>query len=66
MAHGKGGTGHFNDLLDMGQMAASLQKVPATASHMHTSEGDQRHEGDVDIQRLELKHGGNGGIGGVG
>ena len=66
MAHGKGSTGHFNDVLDMGKMAASLQKVPATASHMHTSEGDQGDEGDVNIQGLELKHGGSGGIGGVG
>ena len=66
MAHDKGSTGHFNDVLDMGKMVASLQKVPATAFHMHTSEGDQRHKGDVDIQSLELKHGGSGGIGGVG
>ena len=52
--------------LELTRKRLSMQKVPATASHMHTSEGDQRHEGDVDIQSLELKHGGSGGIGGVG
>ena len=56
MIHGKGSTGHSKDVPDMGKMAASLQKVLATASHMHTSERDQGHEGDVDIQSLELKH----------
>ena len=45
MAHGKGCTGHSKDVLDIGKMAASLQKVPATASLMHTSRVDQRHEG---------------------
>ena len=66
MAHDKGSTGHSNDVLDMGKMAALLQKVLATASHMHTSEGDQEHEGEVDIQSLYLMHGGSGGISGVG
>ena len=66
MAHGKGSTGHSKNVLDMGKMAASLQKVPATASHMHTSEGDKGHEGDDTKQSLEFKQGGSGGIGGVG
>ena len=67
MAHGKGGTGYSTDVLEAGKMAASLQKVPATASHMvHTSKGVKGHEGDDKIQSLELKHGGRGGIDGVG
>ena len=66
MAHGKGSTRHSNVVPKMSKMAASLLKVPATAYHMHTSEGDQEYEGDVDIQSLGLKHGGSGGIGGVG
>ena len=50
MAHGKGSTGYSNDVPDMGKTAASLQKVPATASLMHSSRGDKGHEGDDTTQ----------------
>ena len=66
MAHGKDSTDYSNDVLDAGKMAASLQKVPATASHTNTSRGEKGNEGDDETQSLELKQGGSGGIGGVG
>ena len=66
MAHGKGSTGYSNDVLEAGQMAASLRKVPATASIMNTSRGAKENEGEDETQSLQLKHGGSGGIGGIG
>ena len=66
MAHGKGSTGYSNDVLDAGKMAASLQKVPATASLMNTSRGEKGNEGEDETQSLYLKQGESGGIGGVG
>ena len=66
MAHGKGSTGYSNDVLEAGKMAASLQKVPATASIMNTSRGGKDNEGEDETQSLYLKQGGSGGIGGVG
>ena len=66
MAHGKGSTGHSSDVLDMREMAASLQKVLATASLIHTTRGDQGNEGVDTTQSLEFKQGGSCGIGGVG
>ena len=47
-------------------MAASLQKVQATAPFMNTSRGVQGHEGDDKIQSLEHKLGASDVIGGVG
>ena len=45
MAHGKGSTGYYNDVLDAGKMAASLQKVPTTALPMNTSRRAKGKEG---------------------
>jgi hypothetical protein len=66
MAHGKGSTGSSSDVLDVGKMAASPQKVQVTASLMNTSQGIKVYDGDDTIQSLELKQGERGGIGGVG
>ena len=66
LAHGKDSTARAHDVSDAGKMAASLRKVPATASLIHTSQGEKGNEGEVDIESLELMHGGRGGVGGVG
>ena len=66
LAHGKGSTARAHDVSDTGKMAASLWKVPVTATLTYTSQGDNREEGEGDIQSLELKHGGRGGVGGIG
>ena len=66
MAYGKGSTGYSSVVLEAGQMAASLQKVPATASTMTISRGTKENEGKDETQSLYLKQGGSGGIGGVG
>ena len=66
LAHGKGSTAHAHDVPDTGKMAASSRKVPVTASLIYTSQGEKRNEGEGDIQSLELKHGGRGGVGGIG
>ena len=66
MAHGKGSTGYSKDVLEAGQMAASLQKVPATASLMNTSRRANGKDKEDGTQSLQLKHGGSGGIGGIG
>ena len=55
-----------HDVQDTGKMAASLRPVPVTASLIHTSQGEKKNEGEVDIESLKLKHGGRGGVGGVG
>ena len=66
MAHGKGSTGYSSDVPEAGQMAASLRKVPATASIMTTSRGTKENKGKEETQSLYLKQGGSGGISGVG
>ena len=66
MAHGKGSTGYSNGVLDAGKMAASLQKVPATASLITTSREEKENEEKDESQSLYHKQGGSGGIGGVG
>ena len=67
MAHGKGSIGYSSDVLEAaGQMAASLRKVPATASTMTMSRGTKENEEKEETQSLYLKQGGSGGIGGVG
>ena len=66
MAHGKGSTRNSSDVLDVGKMAASPQKVQVTASLMNTSRGIKVYDGDDTIQSLELKQEERGGIGGVG
>ena len=59
----RGSTGNSNDVLDVGKMANSPQKVQVTASLMNTSRGIKVYDGDDIIQSLELKQGGRGGIG---
>jgi hypothetical protein len=66
LAYGKGSTAHSHDVPDMGKMTVFLRKGPVTASLIYTSQGEKRNEREVDIQSLELKHGGRGGVGGVG
>ena len=66
MAHGKGSTGYSYDVLEAGQMVASLRKVPATASIMNTSRGAKENKGKDETQSLYLKQGGSDEIGGVG
>ena len=66
MAHGKGSTGNLSDVPDMEEMAASPEKVPATASLITTSRGITGDKGTNESQSLQLKQGGSGGIGGVG
>jgi hypothetical protein len=63
MARERGSTGNSNDVLDVGKMANSLQKVQVTASLMNTSRGIKAYDGEDIIQSLELKLGGRGGIG---
>ena len=58
LAHGKGSTARAHDVSDTGKMAASLRKVPVTASLIYTSQGEKRNEEEGDIQSLELMHGG--------
>ena len=66
MARERGSTGNSSDVLDVGKMENSPQKVQATASLMNTSRGIKFYDGDDIIQSLELKQEGRGGIGGVG
>ena len=66
VAHGKGSTGYSSDVPEVEKMAASPQKVQATAPFMNTSRGVQGHEGDDEIQSQEHKLGASGIIGGVG
>ena len=66
MARDRGSTGYSNDVPEAGQMAASLRKVPATASIMTTSRKAKENEGKDETQSLYHKQGGSGGIGGVG
>jgi hypothetical protein len=66
MAHGKGSTGNSSDVLDVGKMAASSQKVQVTSSLMNTSQGIMVYDGDDIFQSLELKREERGGIGSVG
>ena len=66
MARERGSTGYSTDVLDAGKMAASLQKVPATASLMNTSRRANGKDKEDGTQSLQLKHGGSGGICGIG
>ena len=66
MARERGSTGYSSDVSEAGQMAASLRKVPATASIMITSWEANENEGKDETQSLYHKHGGSGVIGGVG
>ena len=66
MARERGSTGYSSDVPEAGQMAASLRKVPVTASIMTTSRAAKENEGKDETQSLYHKHGGSGGIDGVG
>ena len=66
MAYGKGSTGNLSDVPDMEEMAASPEKVPATASLITTSREITGDKGANEPQSLQLKQGESGGIGGVG
>ena len=66
MARERGNTGYSTNVLDAGMMAASPQKVPATASPMKTSKRVKGMKGEDGTQRLQLKQGGSGRIGGIG
>ena len=66
MARERGSTGYSSDVPEAGKMAASLRKVPATASIMTTSREAKENEGKDETQSLYLKQGGSGEIGGVG
>ena len=52
MAHGKGSTGNSSDVLDVGKMATSPQKVQVAASLMNASRGIKVYDGDDIIQSL--------------
>ena len=66
MASERGSTGYSTDVLDAEKMAAAPQKVPITASPMNTLRRVKVKKGKDGPQRLELKPGGSGGIGGIG
>ena len=66
MARERGSTGYSSDVTEAGQMAASLRKIPATASLMTTSREAKENEEKDESQSLYHKQGGSGGIGGVG
>ena len=65
MARERGRTGNLSDVTEAGQMAASLRKIPATASLMTTSREANENEEKDETQSLYHKQGGSGGIGGV-
>ena len=46
VARERGSTGYSGDVLEVEKMAASPQKVQATAPFMNTSRGVQGYEGD--------------------
>ena len=66
MARERGSTGYSTDVPDAGKMAASSPKVQTTASIMKTSKRAKGKKAADGPQRLQLKQGGSGGIGGVG
>ena len=66
MARERGSTGYYTDVPDAGKMAASPPKVQTTASIMKTTKRGRGKKGEDGPQRLQLKHGGSGGIGGIG
>ena len=66
MARERGSTGYSSDVPEAGQMAASLRKVPVTASIMTTSREAKENEGKYETQSLYHKQRGSSGNGGVG
>ena len=66
MARERGSTGYSPDVLEKGKMATTLQPVQTTASIMTTLRRVKAKKGGDGPQRLQLKPGGSGGIGGIG
>ena len=66
MARERGSTGYSTDVLDAGKMAASPQQVQTAASNMNTLRRVKAKKREDGPQRLQLKPGGSGGIGGIG
>ena len=66
MARERGSTGYSTDVLDAEKMAAAPQAVPTTVSSMNTLMNVTVKKGEDDSQKLQLKPGGRGGIGGIG
>ena len=66
MARERGSTGYSTDVPDAGKMAASPPTVQTTASIMKTTNRGRGKKGEDGPQRLQLKHGGSGGRGGIG
>ena len=65
MARERGSTGYSTDVLDAGKMAASLRQVQTTASTMTTLRRVKAKKREDGPQKLQLKPGGSGGIGGI-
>ena len=66
MARERGSTGYSTDVLDAEKMAAAPQAVLTTASSINTLRSVTTTKGEDGSQRLQLKPGGRGGIGGIG
>ena len=66
MARERGSTGYFTDVQEAGKMAASPPQVQATASIMKIAKRVKGKQGADGPQRLQLKQGGSGEIGGIG
>ena len=66
MARERGSTGYSTDVLDAEKMAAAPQAVLTTASSINTLRSVTTTKGEDGLQRLQLKPGGRGGIGGIG
>ena len=66
MARERGSTGYSTDVPEEGKMAASPPTVQTTASIMKTTKRGRGKKGEDGPQRLQLKHGGSGGRGGIG
>jgi hypothetical protein len=66
MARERGSTGYSPEVLETGKMATTLQQAQTTASITTTQRRVKAKKEEDGPQRLPLKHGGSGGIGGVG
>ena len=66
MARERGSTRYPTDVLNAEKMAAAPQAVLTTASSINTRRSFTAKKGEDGSQRLQLKPGGRGGIGGIG
>ena len=66
MARERGSTGYSPEVLETGKMATTLQKAQTTASITTTLRRVKAKKEEDGPQRLQLKPGGSGGIGGIG